>query len=175
MLNRVVRVVRLLELRDRLHACHCPVRQLPRFRPADVLVLRAQDDHCDFKVFVPNTGAQAGTCVGSDACLDSVDASLAQHQVGVVPLVRFSVSIGVFLHLVKLSADNVSEALELHALGRQFGNIQGRRFVLHVRKSVRTVIRRVLQPKTLCRFIHLFQKEQHLWVVSELGKLHHEW
>lgn len=131
-LDWVVCVLSLLELSDGLHPRHGPVRELPGFRPPDVTVLCVEYHNSDFKVFVPYAGTQTRACVGSDASLDSIDASLSQHHVRVVPFVCFPVSIRIFLDSEKLGTHDLSELLHLHALCRQLRNVEGRRLVLSI-------------------------------------------
>jgi len=122
-LYRIVVVLEVLELGDRFHPCHGPVRELPRFRPADVHIFGADDHNDNFEVVVHDRGAKARTCVGRDASLDTVDAALSQHKVGIVPLVGLPVSVGVLLHLVKLCAHHFPELWEFHAHRGQLGDV----------------------------------------------------
>lgn len=132
MLYGVVVVLCLSELLDCLESRHGPVGQLPCLWPPDIHVLRAYDHDNYFKVVVTNAGAQAGSCVGSDAGLHPVDASLAEHLVRVVPLVGAFVAVGIFLDGIELGAHHLSELLELHGLTCQFGYVDGRGLVVGV-------------------------------------------
>lgn len=115
MLYCVVVVLRLLELSDSLHSSHSPVGKLPRFRPPNVHVFGVEDHNYQFEFVIHYARAQTRSCVWCDSSLDSVDASLAEHQVSIEPLVISLVSIGVLLHIVELGAAYFSEPGVLHA------------------------------------------------------------
>ena len=125
MLYWVVVVLCLSELLDCFKPRHGPVRQLPGLWPADIHVLGANDHNNYFEVVVADARAQAGSCVGSDACLHPVDPSLAEHLVRVVPFVGSPVSVRVFLDGIKFSAYYISKLFHLHGLSCQFRHVDG--------------------------------------------------
>lgn len=93
---------------------------------------------------------------------------------GIEPLVVSLVAVSVLLNIVELGAANFSEPWVFHANSGQFWNVQSRWQILFVGKTVRTVIERIFQPKTLCSFVHFFQKKHYVWVISKLRMFHHK-
>ena len=101
----VVKLVYGLQPLDR------PVGKFPCFRPPDVHVLGADDNHYQVDAFVTYAGRQAWPSGGRDSSLDAIDSSLAEHEMGVVPLVSLPISIGILLNDVSLRAHDLFEFL----------------------------------------------------------------
>ena len=116
MLYRIVIILCLSKFLYRLQPSHGPIGQFPGFGPADVHVLGADDDHDYFEVVVADGGAEAGACVGGDAGFDAVYASLAEHCVGVVPLISPPIAISVLLDRIKLGTHHFPELFYFHSL-----------------------------------------------------------
>ena len=106
----------VVKLVDRLQPLHRPVCELPRLAPPDVHRLRADYDDHQLDAFIADTRCQTWSCRRCDARLYAIDAALTQHQVRVVPLVRFSVPVRVLLHDVRLRAHDLLEQWDLHGL-----------------------------------------------------------
>lgn len=106
----------ILELLDGAESVHRPVSKLPRLRPSDIHVLGSNYHNYELNPVEADTCTQARTSGGRDARLYSIDAPLAEHEVRVVPLIGFSISIGVLLDSVELCADDFAEFLQLHSL-----------------------------------------------------------
>jgi len=172
-LYRIVLVLQVLKLCDRFHAGHCPVRQLPSFRPPDVHVFGADDCHDDLKVVVHHRSAQARSCVRGDSRLYAIDASLAQHQVRVVPLVGLFIAVCVLLNHIEFGPHYLFENWNFHADGRQLGNVECACLVIDIRQPMGTVVLSILKPQPVSALIHFFHEKHNLWIVLKMGRPAH--
>ena len=114
MLNSIVAVLSLLEFSYCFHPRHRPVRKFPCFRPPYIHVFGIYYHNYQFKIVVPDTCAQAWSSIWRNTRFDTVDSSLSQHQVSIVPFICSFVSICIFLHDKELLTYNFSELLNLH-------------------------------------------------------------
>jgi len=86
-----------------------------------------------------------------------------------VPFVSFLVSVCVLLNLVELSTNNLAEFRDLHAFCRKFSDVKSTCFIVWVRKSMGTIILRVLKVKLFTCLVHFLEEEHNLVVFLIMG------
>ena len=170
MLYLVTFVIRLrvLEFFNRSKPMHRPICQLPSFWPTNVHVLSAYNNDYKVDTIEANAGAQTRPRSWSHARFDSIDASLAQHQVCVVPLVGSLVSVRVLLDREELSADEVFELRDLHCRSAQFCNVERCRLIVIIRKPMRRIILAAFEAQIFSVLVHLLEEIEDFGIVPEL-------
>lgn len=145
----------IVKLVDCFEPLHCPICKLPSLAPPDVHRLRANYHHYKLDSFVANTGCEAWPSWWGNSSFYSVDSSLSQHQVRVVPLVCLSISIRVLLHDHWFRAHYFLEKRQFHCVSAQLSNIKCSWLVVWISQSVRWIVGRSFQIELLSSFIHL--------------------
>lgn len=161
----------IIKLINGLESLHGPVSKLPRFAPANVHWFCANNHNNKFNAFVTDACCQARSRRRCDTSFNSIDASLAQHQVSVVPLISLPVAIRVLLQNVRLRSHCLPKQRDLHSLSTKSRNIQCWWLVLWISQTMWRIIKWPFQIKFFSCFIHLLQEIQYLRVVLELTRL----
>ena len=105
----------ILEFFYSAKSMHGPICELPSFGPTNVHVFSANYDYYQVNPVKAYAGAEARSSSWSHSRLDPIDASLAEHQVSVVPLVSSPIAITVLLDSEKLSSHKLLELWNLHS------------------------------------------------------------
>ena len=101
----------VVELVYSLQPLDSPVGKFPCLRPPDVHILRADDNHDQVDAFITDTCRKARASGWRDSSLNTVNSSLSEHQMGVVPFVSFPIAIRILLNDVSLRAHHLFEFL----------------------------------------------------------------
>ena len=116
----------ILEFFYSAKSMHGPICQFPSFGPTNVHIFSTYNDNYQVNPVKAYAGAEARSSSWSHSSLDSIDASLAEHQVSVVPLVGSPISICVLLDGEKLCPNKLLELWNLHSCSGQLGHIKSR-------------------------------------------------
>lgn len=168
-------VRKTLKFSNGFHSLHGPISQLPCFRPSYIHRFRPQNNDYYFKIIIPHRCAQAWSSIRRHSSFNSIDASLPQHQMCIVPLVCFAVSIRILFHYMLLCAHYFPELFYLHAFGCQLCDVECTCFVVIIWETVWTVVECILQVKGFCCFIHFFEEIEDLRVITKLASLLNIW
>lgn len=147
---------------------HGPICELPSFRPTNIHVFSTNNDYYQVNPVKAYAGAEARSSSWSHSRLDTINASLAEHQVCVVPLVSSPIAISVLLDGEKFSSYKLLELRNLHSCSRKLSDIKSCGFIIVVGKSMRRVILTALEAQLLSEFVHLLQEVQYFRMVPEL-------
>jgi len=163
----------VLELFNRSQPVHCPIGKFPGLRPTDVHVFSGDNNDYQFNTIKAYACTQAWTCSWGDTCFDSINSSLPQHQVSVVPFIGFPVTIRILFDGVKLGAYHLSEFFKLHGFRAQPRHVQGCGFIIVIRQSMGRIIKCPLQIQLLCCFVHFLEEVHDFDIVFKLGGSDH--
>lgn len=120
---------------------HCPICQFPCLTPSDFHRFCSNNYYYQIDSLIVYTCAETRTCRWSNSCFYSINSSLAQHQMSIVPFICFFISICILFKNKRFSIHHFSELLIFHCHCTQFCNIKSTLFIVRIRKSMRRIIK----------------------------------
>ena len=122
----------VVKLVNHFQPLHGPVCELPCFTPADIHWFCANNHNHKINSFVTDTCCQAWTGRWRNTGFYSINASLTEHQVRVVPLVSLPVAVRVLLQDVRLGTNRVPKKRDFHGMSTQTRYVQRSCFIIWI-------------------------------------------